>query len=296
MRIARLGYVGIATQQLDEWRSIGEDILAGEVREAGEASARTLKLRIDAHPFRCLFVEAEKDDVLFAGWEAADEPAFAALLQQIEAAGAKVEAADEALLSDREVHGLARFRDPDGYLNELYWGPLTAPFAALNGHGGYLTGDLGLGHVMRHCARYPEMVEFYTRALGFRLSDKIVWDGADASFLRCNARHHSLALINESLGMKSGDTNHIMFEVNSFDDVTRAYETVLERGYPIIMTLGRHSNCKTVSFYFVGPSGFGIEIGHGGRLVDEENWEVAQYDSTKIWGHLLPHERVKELI
>lgn len=298
MQIARLGYTGIGTTNLGEWRSVAEDILAADVTETTEGGAQALAIRIDDRPFRCLLVESDQNDLLFAGWEAEDEESFEALLDRLDRADAPIQAGSSDLIAAREVEGLVRFRDPDGYLNELYWGQKSRPYSssAAGGHKGYVTGDLGFGHVMRHCGQYPEMVDFYTKVLGFRLSDKIVWDGADASFLRCNPRHHSLALINESLGMKSGDTNHIMLEVNEFSDLVAAYEKVLARGYPIIMSLGRHSNCKTVSFYFVGPSGFGIEIGHGSCLVEEDGWEVAQYDTTKIWGHLLPHERVKELI
>ena len=296
MGIARLGYVGIATTALDQWRSVATEILGGELAETHEADAPALALRIDTYPQRCLIIEGDTSDVVFAGWEVENETGFAGLCERIVAAGGTIEPGEPGLAHARGMQGLARFRDPDGYLNELVWGPELRPFAPAQGHAGYVTGDLSLGHVMRHCARYREMVAFYTDALGFRLSDTIVWGGADASFLRCNPRHHSLALINESLGMRSGDTNHIMFELRRFEDLVAAYERVLAAGFPIIMSLGRHSNCKTVSFYFVGPSGFGIELGVGSCLVDEDTWQVTQYDTTKIWGHLLPHERVEELI
>lgn len=296
MQVARLGYLGIATNRLDAWRTLATDILGAEIEERTERGARTLALRLDTHPYRYLLIESDDETPPFAGWEVDDAASFDALAERLHAAGAEPEAAGPAECAARGVAGLLRFRDPDGYPNELYHGAIPGAEPALP-HGGFVTGDLGIGHVMRHCAHYPEAVAFYRDVMGLRTSDKIVWDGADATFMRCNPRHHSLALINECLGMASGDTNHIMFEMRALEDVVTAYDRVLARGDPLIMTLGRHSNCRTISFYFVGPSGFGIEIGHGSALVeDEAAWAVREYDTTKIWGHLLPHERLKELI
>ena len=296
MGIERLGYVVVETDEIDSWHTVARDILSASVEETQENGARALRIRIDERPFRILVVEGETPGFGLAGWEVADAAALDALREAIVADGLTVDDASEADRAARDVAGLFRFRDPEGYLNEVFHGARETAFTPDAGHSGYVLGELGLGHVMYHCARYPQMVEFYRDVMGFRLSDKIVWADADASFMRCNARHHSLALINEALGMKSGDTNHLMFEMRAMEDVVAAYEKVLAAGFPIIMTLGRHSNCKTISFYFVGPSGFGIEIGYDSHLVDESDWEITTYDTTKIWGHLLPHERKEEYI
>ena len=46
------------------------------------------------------------------------------------------------------------------------------------------------------------------------------------------------------------------------------------------------------SFYVRTPSGFEIEYGTGGLLVDYENWEVETYDAMSFWGHRPPEERL----
>ena len=56
------------------------------------------------------------------------------------------------------------------------------------------------------------------------------------------------------------------------------------------MSLGRHTNDLMTSFYVRTPSGFEIEYGTGGRLVDDETWEIGQYDTQSMWGHKPPAE------
>jgi hypothetical protein len=50
-------------------------------------------------------------------------------------------------------------------------------------------------------------------------------------------------------------------------------------------TLGRHSNDQMVFFYVVTPSGFEVEYGGGGRLVDDATWQVQRHDRGGLWGH-----------
>ena len=54
------------------------------------------------------------------------------------------------------------------------------------------------------------------------------------------------------------------------------------------MTLGRHTNDRMTSFYVRTPSGFEIEYGTGGLLVDDATWVVRPYDAGSVWGHKPP--------
>jgi biphenyl-2,3-diol 1,2-dioxygenase len=129
------------------------------------------------------------------------------------------------------------------------------------------------------------MADLYVNEFGFRVSDHIDWDDAHATFLHCNPRHHSLALVNECFGMKGGQVHHMMIETTSLDDVGRAYDLIRKNGIPLALTLGRHTNDHMTSFYCGSPSGFAIEYGWGGRLIDDAVWQAGQYDSPSIWGH-----------
>jgi hypothetical protein len=39
------------------------------------------------------------------------------------------------------------------------------------------------------------------------------------------------------------------------------------------------------SFYVTTPSGFQIEYGSGGVVIDDDTWQIAHYDAVSAWGH-----------
>jgi hypothetical protein len=73
--------------------------------------------------------------------------------------------------------------------------------------------------------------------------------------------------------------------VHSLDDVGRAYDMVEERGVPIKMTLGRHTSDTLVSFYVRTPTGFELEYGAGGMIIEEDKFVALRPDKTEMWGH-----------
>lgn len=295
MGVSQLGYVGVASTNIDAWLETATEILGLQIHaDVGADGARYL--RMDDMHHRFTIHPADKDDVAYAGWQVESEPELERLAAVIEDMGLPISEGDAALCKERRVKRLFVFEDPEGYRNEFYvhLAAECTPFKPSLPMTGFNTGHLGMGHIVRHCSQYPEMVAFYRDVLGFAVSDCIVWADADATFMRCNPRHHSVALINEALGHEGGQTNHIMVEMKSIDDVGRAYDEVNRRKLPIIMTLGRHSNDLAISFYFVSPSGFGVEVGCGGLEVDDATWNVKTFNDTRLWGHLLPHEREEE--
>ena len=72
--------------------------------------------------------------------------------------------------------------------------------------------------------------------------------------------------------------HHLMLEVSTLDDVGTALDIVNARELPLAMSLGRHTNDLMTSFYVRTPSGFEIEYGTGGLLVDDDTW--AETSST----------------
>jgi hypothetical protein len=59
-----------------------------------------------------------------------------------------------------------------------------------------------------------------------------------------------------------------MVELFSFDDVGQAYDLALAEEGRINVTLGRHINDEVTSFYSNSPSGFMVEYGWGGRIIE----------------------------
>lgn len=284
--IAALGYVGLEVSDLEAWRGFAVDILG-----LGDASgdAGTLDLRMDGYAARLRLSEGPADDLAYAGWEVADEAALDSLAARLDKAGGAVARGDEQACAARRVAGLIRFADPEGNSHEAFYGPLQAgaPFVSPLGVA-FRTGPQGLGHLVLRCADKQAMLDFFVSLLGFRISDHIsaeIVPGRllELSFLRCNGRHHSLALA-DLPGPKR--LVHLMVEVEDVDDVGRALDRCRERGLHLSFTLGRHSNDEMLSFYALGPSGFDIEYGWGGIEVDDESWHVLTHDRISAWGHV----------
>ena len=66
----------------------------------------------------------------------------------------------------------------------------------------------------------------------------------------------------------------------------------------IAYTLGRHTNDYMTSFYSITPSGFFVENGWGGRIIDPKTWEAIEtFEGPSFWGHerlYLPEEERKK--
>jgi hypothetical protein len=78
---------------------------------------------------------------------------------------------------------------------------------------------------------------------------------------------------------------HIAVESDSLDDVGKAYDLVQARELEITMTLGRHMVDDLVSFYMRSPSGFDIEFGAGGTVIDRDNFVQVNPSTPEVWGH-----------
>ncbi len=85
--------------------------------------------------------------------------------------------------------------------------------------------------------------------------------------------------------MKSGEMHHFMLETRALADVGRAYDKVRSRKLPLVLSLGQHSNDRMTWFYMKTPSGFSMEYGWGGILVDDAVWRVKHHSATRLWGH-----------
>ena len=146
----------------------------------------------------------------------------------------------------------------------------------------FLAGDLGLGHLNLLAPNLAAAQDFYTRVLGFRLTDYVRFGEEDsANFYHCNARHHSIGLTR--VGDIAG-VHHLMLEVESYDNVCQCLERAQDAGITITSTLGRHVNDHMFSFYMSSPFGFEVEIGCDGRQVDE-NWSPYEFVEGDLWGH-----------
>jgi 3,4-dihydroxy-9,10-secoandrosta-1,3,5(10)-triene-9,17-dione 4,5-dioxygenase len=289
--ICSLGYLRIESADVGAWRDFAVRVL-GLVEGRGPDPG-ALYLRMDDFPARLVIVGGERDRLLASGWEVPGEDALARVGAALEDAGVAVKAGTAAEVAERRVARMLRFDDPAGNALEVFCGAALEHRPAVSPYGNrFVTGPLGLGHVVLPAADDGPALRFYTEVLGFRLRDSMrlapellgrppggpLW----MRFLGCNPRHHSLALA--PLAAPAGIV-HLMIEVASLDDVGRAMDRCQRRGAPVSVTLGRHANDLMVSFYVRTPGGFDIEYGTDGRLVDDAAWVSRQTTAISLWGH-----------
>ena len=285
MGVNQLGYLVLDVSDINAWRDLAANIIGAE--ERGDEGAELVRLRFDERHHRITLRPAKADSVVAIGWEVPSLAALESVRRKVAEQGLSVTEATREELADRKVEALFGFRDMDGFPVEIYFGPSTddVPFRPSRAMSGFNCGSLGLGHVVLVTKDRDKAARFYQEVLGFSVTDFIAVDELDAVFLHCNPRHHSLALINECYGMKSGEMHHLMLEPQALEDVGRAYDIVRSRKLPLVLSLGQHSNDRMTSFYMKTPSGFSMEYGWGGLLVDDAVWRVQHYSTTKLWGH-----------
>jgi 2,3-dihydroxybiphenyl 1,2-dioxygenase len=276
--VAALGYLEIQTAQTAEWTSFGRDIL-GLAVEPPEPDG-SLRMRMDDRWARLIVSAGETETITRYGWEVRDAAALDELTRRLDDAHRQpvVRSAEEC--QQRQVAGLVSCQDPAGNELEFFHSQrrICAPFYPSSHVSGFKTGDLGLGHVVIEVERIEECIAFYTEVLGFRVTDQL---GRSLYFLRCNRRHHSLALASLN---GTNRVLHIMLEVAALDDVGRVFDRCLDRGVRM-STIGVHANDLVTSFYVETPSGYEVEYGWNGRLVDESTWVATSIDRPSLWGH-----------
>ena len=285
--IKSFSYVGFSSPDAAAWQTFGPDILGLEVAETSNDG--TVRLRMDDAAWRISVREGEANRLDYVGWDVGDASALADAVSSLQGNGFEVHAGDTALAEDRGVAELAWFEDPFGFRHELSYGQKAGrtAFNSPQGVSGFVTGENGLGHLVLMVPDFQAATEFFRDTLGFRHSDDIE-AGIKVRFFHCNPRHHTLA-ISEIPGHRG--VHHLMLEVSSVDDVGHAYDRAVDAGAPMAMTLGRHPNDQMTSFYVRTPSGFEVEFGSGGRLMDMGVEEApGHYDALSIWGHKPPSE------
>ena len=286
MDIRALGYLVVTSTKVGEWATYGQEVLglmAGEgVPEGG------LLLRADERPYRIAVLPGDVDGMQAIGWEVPTVQALETAAAELDAAGVVVEHDHGKLAPQRRVTGVFSFVPPGGGVrHEVFYGPEIdyTPFTSPAAVSGFVTGDLGLGHVVLTAADLEAATSFYVDTMGFRISDTMTLPGTRVVFMHCNARHHSLALAQVPDGYAGPAVNHIMLEVNNVDDVGYALDRIADHGVRLRESLGRHTNDEMLSFYAATPGGFSIEFGWGARLVDDAKWTVSETSRGSYWGH-----------
>ena len=286
--IESLAYLGFTSPEAERWRTFGPEVLGLQVADDGPDGA--VRLRNDSAAWRIAIAPGDADDLAHIGWAVDGPDGLTAATERLAAAGVEVVAGDADLAAARSVEAISWFVDPFGFRHELVWGQAEATEPFTPGRpmdGGFVTGAGGLGHIVLVVPDLDAATDFYLGTLGFELSDDIDM-GLYVRFAHCNPRHHTLAFATVP-GMVG--VHHLMLEVEHEADVDRALAIVEARDLTLAMGLGKHTNDEMYSFYVRTPSGFEIEYGAGGRLIDTSTpWTPEHFDAMSQWGHEPPAE------
>lgn len=98
-------------------------------------------------------------------------------------------------------------------------------------HVNYLVTDVG------------RMVDFYTEALGFEVTD---WIGDGAVWLHCNADHHALAFLDKGID----HLHHLAFELVDWGELRVALDHLGQHGRNVVWGPGRHSMAQNLFAYW----------------------------------------------
>lgn len=180
----------------------------------------------------------------------------------------------------RRVDDFVAFRDPSGNNIELVLRPHHS------GRRYFPSRDAGITSFSHIGLRTTDPVRdeaFWTGVCNARVSDRI---GA-APLLRIDEVHHKIALFPSTYP----GVQHINHQVESIDDVMRAWYFLKEQGVKIVFGPGRHPTSSAMFLYFEGPDGMVYEYSTGVRLIkpeDEAGYQPRQFpfsaQSFCMWG------------
>ncbi|HEY2992962.1 MAG TPA: VOC family protein [Methylomirabilota bacterium] len=144
-----------------------------------------------------------------------------------------------------------------------------------------------LGHVLLFTPDVERQLDFYTRVLGLKLSDR---SKSIIAFLRCTTDHHNVAFLTS----KGPGFHHGSFEVGSVDEIAMGALRMQERGFQPGWGLGRHVIGSNFFYYMRDPWGSFAEYFHDLDYIPEAcAWEPRDWpesDALYRWGPPVPDD------
>jgi len=141
--------------------------------------------------------------------------------------------------------------------------------------------QLRWSHAVLRVRDMDEMVDFYTKVLGFEVTDRGAFpgagtDGAEIVFMsQVDTDHHQVAFVDRGRDENPPNSvDHFAFRVDSLDDVRQMDKRLVEDGRVKDRLPLTHGNAWSI--YFADPEGNGIEI------FCDTPWHVQQ-PQARVW-------------
>jgi catechol 2,3-dioxygenase-like lactoylglutathione lyase family enzyme len=164
---------------------------------------------------------------------------FADIRKGLEAEGIKPAERNDAAPG---IGKMVSFEDPKGTVLEVF--AEQTPIAKNQVVAGI--GPLKLGH-LAFCVDEPKRyVDYYSKVLGFRLSD---WIQDWFAFMRCGPDHHTINFVRG----KRTQMHHIAFELKDWAQIQNACDFLGQKNMNIIWGPGRHGPGHNIYTYHRNP-------------------------------------------
>ena len=177
-------------------------------------------------------------------------------------------------------YGFRFFEPVEGRTLEIAadWSPKTAREVAEGEHV-----PTGLSHVVLNSARLPELVDFFSTALGFFQSDYL--EDVMVFLKGATPVHHQFAVSANA----HANLNHVAYETRGLDEYMRAAGSMMRAGHEMVWGPGRHGPGSNVFAYFEDPSGFVAEFTTELELIEDvSTWRPRVWrrvpEESDLWG------------
>lgn len=276
--IAHLGHIELLTPKFDESLAFFTDIIGLHVSGKADTSVY-LRGWADYECFTLQLTPAEKPGLGHVAFRAKSADILDQLVKNLDAHGVKGEWRPAEF-----GHGPAyRFLSPDDHQVEIYYE--TEKFKP--------TGDQVPGFKnmpQRYCPRgiAPKRLdhinllaqdikacrEFFHDLLGLRITEQIVFEenAEMGAWLSATNKSYDIAFTRDKSKAR-GRFHHLTYMMDSREDVLRAADILTEAGVSIETGPHKHSIGQTFFLYFYEPGGNRIEIGSGGYLIFDPDWQ-----------------------
>ena len=179
----------------------------------------------------------------------ADLAALAARLKQ-----SNIELKLQERDGDPEMGDTLWFSDPDGNRIEISVTPddsLANASISASSRQARLR-PYGLQHIALQTPHLERMVDFYTEALGFDISD---WLLRESAWLRCNNDHHTVTLIRGNM-----DVDHVGYSIFSGPELLTWADHLSRYPAPVLWGPGRHGAGHDLFLRIADTQGVHIEL------------------------------------
>jgi catechol 2,3-dioxygenase len=292
--IAHLGHVELLTPNFDASLSFFTEVMG--LHEAGrQGDSVYLRAWGDYERFTLQLTRASTSGLGHVSFRTRNSEVLTKLVQSVEANGVIGDWHPATL-----GHGPAfRFPGPDGHQIELYYetekfsptGNQVPGFKNLpqrySPHG---IAPRRLDHLNLLAQDIKACRQFFHDVLGMRITEQIVFDGGEemGAWLAATNKSYDLAFTKDH-SSAHGRFHHMTYMMDSREDVLRAADILIESGIPIETGPHKHSIGQTFFLYFYEPGGNRIEVGAGGYLIFDPDWQPVVWSKEErmrgqAWG------------